>query len=248
MSAFCTVRRAVLPSIRVPGHDEPPDRPLRAGRPVPRPEQHVVAEGAVADPALGAVQHPFVTAPDRRRGQAAGDVRAVLRFREREGAGGAEGGGVVEQPVLLILRAETVQGLDEEVVVDHEERAQGDVRPAQLRDEQPHEEVAVPAARRGVDLQGGECGQEFERELGGIPPGGRVGLHLGVQEVAHFRELGPLLSAQKVFDAVEIGGGQFRGHGTAFPTPRGRQGACAGAGDLMRVRHAGDQPHRRPAG
>ena len=194
MSAFCTVRRAILFSIRLrltPGkvrvHDEAADAAVGL---VPGPDQHVVAERPVADPALGAVEHPGVAAVGRAAGDppgpgfhAAGDVRAVVRFGERKGAGGAQVRRVLEQARLLLLGAEAVERLHEEVVVDQEERGERGVHPGHLGDDEPGEQVAVAALGRGAELQGGQLGQDVGREFGLVPPVRGEGGDLGGQEL-----------------------------------------------------------------
>ena len=221
MSAFCTVRSAILFSILLrltPGqgrvHDEAADAAVGL---VPGPHQHVVAERPVADPALGAVEHPGVPAVGRPAGNtpcdglhAAGHVGAVLRFGQGERAGGPEAGGVLEQARLLLLGAEAVERFDEEVVVDQEERRQRGVHAGHLGDDQPGEQVAVAALGRGAELQGRELGQDVRGELRLVPPLAGERCDLAGEEHPQLGQLGLLTGVEHRLEVEEIGGRQPR--------------------------------------
>ena len=184
---------------------------------VPGPDQHVVAKRPVADPALGAVEHPGVAAVGRAAGDppgpgfhAAGNVRAVVRFGEGKGAGGAQVCRVLEQARLLLLGAEAVERLHEEVMVDQEEGGERGVHPGHLGDDDPGEQVAVAALGRGAELQGGQLGQDVGREFGLVPPVRGERGDLGGQELPQLRQFGPLRRAEQGFVVEEVRRGQPR--------------------------------------
>jgi hypothetical protein len=86
-----------------------------------REDEDQVGDGAVADPALGAVEHPFLTVPAHRRLQAQGDVGAAVRLGQGEAADLAQRQHVRQPPALLLLRAEKDEGPHRQAVVHAEE-------------------------------------------------------------------------------------------------------------------------------
>src|SRR3954470_10071992 len=88
MSAFCTQRRAILCSIFLVSKPWVPfssrSLDLVVGF-VARPDHDHVGEGAVADPALGAVEDPGVPVPAGDGLEAPGDARAHVGLGQPEG-------------------------------------------------------------------------------------------------------------------------------------------------------------------
>ena len=96
-SAFCVMRSASLFSILVaanPGMSFSTTKPLTSSSSVTSLAQTTieVGEGAVADPALRAVEHPLVALAARGGLQAAGDVGTAVRLGQAERADLAPGG------------------------------------------------------------------------------------------------------------------------------------------------------------
>src|SRR5437588_533441 len=121
----------------VPGrrrlHEEALDLPVLG---VARPEDDDVGDGAVADPALGAVDHVLVPAPLGAGLQGDG-VGAVVGLGEGEGAE-ALGPGHRRQPaLLLLLGAEHGDRAHRQPRLDAEEGAQAAVAAVELHVHEP---------------------------------------------------------------------------------------------------------------
>ena len=116
--AFCIGRSDTLPRIvsrltpsAVARHEEGLDLPVGG---VAREHREDVGASGAADPALGAVDDPLVALAPRRRGQAAGDVAAVVGFGQCEHPGQREGADQrIEFGDLLGRTAERDRGAEE---------------------------------------------------------------------------------------------------------------------------------------
>ena len=91
-----------------------------------------VRERARADPALGAVDNPAIRSLLRGGGQTAGDIRAVVRFSEREATHLLKLAQARQPFLLLCVRAQLVDKPNHELVVNAHERRERDVRASDL--------------------------------------------------------------------------------------------------------------------
>ena len=115
-----------------------------------RPHDDDVGDRAVADPALGAVEHPVV-AVAARAGLERDGVRAVLGLGQRERADRLQPRHRRQPALLLLLGAEQVDRLHRQPRLDAEERAEAAVAAVQLHVHQAARERAH--ARAAVALR-----------------------------------------------------------------------------------------------
>ncbi len=110
-----------------------------------RPHDHDVGDRSVADPALGAVEHPVVAVAARARLQCDG-VRSVGGLSERERPDRLETRHRRQPARLLLLGAEQRDGLHRESGLHAEERAEAAVATMQLHVDETAGERAHPRA------------------------------------------------------------------------------------------------------
>ena len=194
---------------------------------VPGPHDRDAGHGAVADPPLGPVDHPLVPLSAGRGGHAAGDVGAVLRLGQREAAGVLHRVQARQPRLLLLLRAQGLQGGPDEVVVQGEVHAEGDVRAGQLGHQVPAEQRVLGHAADVVVAQLPDAAGDLVRELVPAPGLRHVrGDDLG-QGGADLRELLLLLGRQEavVLEDVDVdqraGAGIRGGHEGLLEVVRG---------------------------
>ena len=147
-------------------HDEALDLLVRD---VAGPDQGEVGDGAGTDPALGPVDDPFAVLQPRRGGQAAGDVRAVVRLGQGEGAELGEGGEAREPAGLLLLRAELVDHADDQLVVDPHQGGERHVGAGHLDVHQPLEELGGAVRLQAAQAVLAQFGEQAEGEFLAVP-------------------------------------------------------------------------------
>ena len=238
MSACQIARAAPLPSIVV-GREAVPvalDQEaldlavlVRAG-----PHDDDVGDRPVADPALGAVEHPVVAVAPRARLQR-DRVRAVLGLGQREGADLLEPRHGGQPALLLLLRPEHVDRLHRQPRLHAEERAEAAVAAVQLHVDQAareraHARAAVPGDVLAEEPELGDPAHQRPRQLGRLPVLVDRGQHLLVDEAPHLDEVPPLLVGELLADHEVVGGerlaevlvGDRRGGHALLLSSRGR--------------------------
>ncbi len=170
----------------------------------PGPHDDDVGDRAVADPALGAVEHPVVAVP-ARAGLERDGVRAVCRLGQREGADLLEPSQRREPALLLLLGPEQIDRFHRQPGLDAEEGTEAAVAAMDLHVDQPAGERAHAgtAIARDVLAEQAELGKPMHEgpgQLCGLPVVVDRRQHLLVDEAAHLDEMPPLLVGELLAD------------------------------------------------
>ncbi len=199
-------------------------------RDVPRPDQGEVRNGAGADPALGAVDHPFPALQPCRGGQPAGDVRAVVRLGQGKGADLRQGGQARQPARLLFLGAELVDHADDQLVVDPHEGREGHIGAGHLDVHEALEQLGRAVRLQAAQAVLAELGEQPEGEFLTVPVVDRGRPDPGLEEVADFLVAGLFLRGKQVDDVHQVGVRERRRRYTA-----GRSAAVAAAAACLLV-------------
>ncbi|MDQ1129626.1 hypothetical protein QE381_001754 [Microbacterium sp. SORGH_AS 888] len=215
---------------RLAGHEEGLD--LAVGGVAGEHGDELRRAGA-ADPALRALEHPCVALAACRRGEAPGDVRAVVGLGEGEHAGRAERADAGVQGFRLLRRPAESDGRAEEPGLRVVEGRHGGVG--------AREHVVAPSGERaGVGLLGRHALRlhEIERREGrehrvrhrrGLPGGGQRRPDLGVEGALQTFERGERSLAQPRRGeavGVEADGGVVREHRAVLSRGRADARRC----------------------
>jgi hypothetical protein len=174
-----------------------------------RPHDDHVGDRAVADPALGAVEHPAVavaagTGLERDR------VRAVVGLGQGERADGVEPCHRGQPALLLRLGSEQVDRLHREARLHPEECPQAAVAAVQLNvdeaaRERAHAGTSVPDDVLTIEAELGDPAHERQGQVGRLPVLVDRRQHLLVDEAAGGDEVLPLLVGELVADLEVVG-------------------------------------------
>ncbi len=179
-----------------------------------RPDHRDVGEGAVGDPHLGAGEYPvraLAGALAAGSGAHVGGVGAEVRFGEGEAADQFAGGEAGQPALLLLLRAERVDGAHRQRALDGDEAAQARVGGLQFHAGDPVGDggragAAVAVEVHAQDAEGAEFGGEFAGgEDAALEPVADVRADPVLGELPHGVADEPLLVGEQVTDGEQVG-------------------------------------------
>ena len=191
---------------------------------VARPHHDVVSKRAVADPALGAVENPFIALTARGGLQARGDVGPAVRFSERERADLLHAPHRGQPAFLLLRRAAGEDAAHGQPGVNTQEGRHRRVGMSHLQGQEPRQQTArLRPGLLGVGAPGDAQLRIASDELGGELGAGPVvvgdGGDLGAQELADPVQGLAFLAGQQFLEVVEVAGQQLARE-KSFPSLR----------------------------